>query len=153
MKSANEIGVRKESGRSDNAETTLWTVGHSTRSAQEFHEILVANRIEALVDVRSFPALADIHSSTRSSSPAVWTPLAYSIPTVPNWAVGVGPILTQRTQLGRMLLFERMQITCKAKNSNRELRSCLSSPGKSGPHSCVPRPSGGDAIEALSRIF
>ncbi len=55
MKSANEIGVRKESGRSDNAETTLWTVGHSTRSAQEFHEILVANRIEALVDVRSFP--------------------------------------------------------------------------------------------------
>ncbi len=57
MKFVNEIteGVRKGSGRSDNTETTLWTVGHSTRSAQEFHEILVANRIGALVDVRSFP--------------------------------------------------------------------------------------------------
>jgi uncharacterized protein (DUF488 family) len=33
----------------------IWTVGHSTRSSQEFNEILLANRIEALVDVRSFP--------------------------------------------------------------------------------------------------
>jgi len=32
-----------------------WTVGHSTRTALEFNEILVAHRIEALVDVRSFP--------------------------------------------------------------------------------------------------
>lgn len=36
-------------------ETRIWTVGHSTRSSQEFNEILLANRIEALVDVRSFP--------------------------------------------------------------------------------------------------
>ena len=57
MRSANKIteGVRKGSGRSDNTETKLWTVGHSTRTAQEFHEVLVANRIDALVDVRSFP--------------------------------------------------------------------------------------------------
>jgi uncharacterized protein (DUF488 family) len=57
MKSANEIkdGVRKGKGRSDNTATRIWTVGHSTRSSQEFNEILVANRIEALVDVRSFP--------------------------------------------------------------------------------------------------
>jgi uncharacterized protein (DUF488 family) len=34
---------------------SVWTVGHSTRSAEEFKEILVAHRIEALVDVRSFP--------------------------------------------------------------------------------------------------
>jgi uncharacterized protein (DUF488 family) len=34
---------------------SIWTVGHSTRSAQEFNEILVAHRIGALVDVRSFP--------------------------------------------------------------------------------------------------
>ena len=33
----------------------IWTVGHSTRSAQEFNEILLAHRIAALVDVRSFP--------------------------------------------------------------------------------------------------
>ena len=34
---------------------SIWTVGHSTRSAEEFKEILLAHRIEVLVDVRSFP--------------------------------------------------------------------------------------------------
>jgi uncharacterized protein (DUF488 family) len=34
---------------------TLWTIGHSTRSAAEFLDLLTANRIEALADVRRFP--------------------------------------------------------------------------------------------------
>lgn len=34
---------------------TIWTVGHSTRSSEEFNEILLAHEIAALVDVRSFP--------------------------------------------------------------------------------------------------
>jgi uncharacterized protein (DUF488 family) len=34
---------------------TIWTVGHSTHSAIDFNEILLAHQIEALVDVRSFP--------------------------------------------------------------------------------------------------
>ncbi len=34
---------------------TVWTVGHSTRSAEEFGEILSAHGIQVLVDVRSFP--------------------------------------------------------------------------------------------------
>src|SRR6266498_1108771 len=33
----------------------IWTVGHSTRSLNEFHEILLAHHISILVDVRSFP--------------------------------------------------------------------------------------------------
>lgn len=33
----------------------IWTVGHSTRTAEEFGRILLAHSIEALVDVRSFP--------------------------------------------------------------------------------------------------
>ena len=33
----------------------IWTVGHSTRTAEEFNQILRAHAIEALVDVRSFP--------------------------------------------------------------------------------------------------
>ncbi len=35
--------------------TEVWTIGHSTRSAEEFNKILRAHKIEALVDVRSFP--------------------------------------------------------------------------------------------------
>ena len=34
---------------------TIWTVGHSTRSAEEFNQILKAHEISVLVDVRSFP--------------------------------------------------------------------------------------------------
>jgi uncharacterized protein (DUF488 family) len=34
---------------------TVWTVGHSTRSAEEFGKILSAHGIQVLVDVRSFP--------------------------------------------------------------------------------------------------
>lgn len=34
---------------------TLWTIGHSTRSSEEFIELLRANGIEVLADVRHFP--------------------------------------------------------------------------------------------------
>ena len=34
---------------------TVWTVGHSTRSGEEFVNILLAHGIQVLVDVRSFP--------------------------------------------------------------------------------------------------
>ena len=34
---------------------TIWTVGHSTRTAEKFSEILLAHEIKVLVDVRSFP--------------------------------------------------------------------------------------------------
>jgi len=34
---------------------TVWTVGHSTRSEEEFGKILLAHEIKVLVDVRSFP--------------------------------------------------------------------------------------------------
>ena len=33
----------------------IWTVGHSTRSGEEFARILQAHNIEVLVDVRTFP--------------------------------------------------------------------------------------------------
>src|SRR5689334_17940746 len=35
--------------------STIWTVGHSTRSAEEFGEMLLAHGIKVLVDVRMFP--------------------------------------------------------------------------------------------------
>jgi uncharacterized protein (DUF488 family) len=35
--------------------TRVWTIGHSTRSAEDFNNILAAHQIEALIDVRSFP--------------------------------------------------------------------------------------------------
>lgn len=34
---------------------TVWTVGHSTRSGEEFGQILIAHGIQVVVDVRMFP--------------------------------------------------------------------------------------------------
>ena len=34
---------------------TVWTIGHSTRSGEEFGQILTAHGIQVLVDVRMFP--------------------------------------------------------------------------------------------------
>jgi len=34
---------------------TIWTIGHSTRSIEDFLQILIAHDIHSLVDVRSFP--------------------------------------------------------------------------------------------------
>ena len=33
----------------------IWTIGHSTRSLTELIDLLVENRVETLIDVRSFP--------------------------------------------------------------------------------------------------
>src|SRR5712691_773163 len=44
----------KEVRLSDHVPSRIWTVGHSTRSADEFNDILQSQQISALVDVRSF---------------------------------------------------------------------------------------------------
>jgi uncharacterized protein (DUF488 family) len=36
-------------------ELTVWTIGHSTRSAEEFRALLAEHAIEAVADVRRFP--------------------------------------------------------------------------------------------------
>jgi len=46
---SNPINTSRDTSR------TIWTVGHSTRSADEFNQLLLAHAITALVDVRSFP--------------------------------------------------------------------------------------------------
>ncbi len=45
----------KSSKEVEAAPTTVWTIGHSTRSTDQFKEILRIHDICALVDVRSFP--------------------------------------------------------------------------------------------------
>lgn len=50
-----EMATRKRSTANRPPKGTVWTVGHSTRPAEKFNQILKAHRIETLVDVRSFP--------------------------------------------------------------------------------------------------
>jgi uncharacterized protein (DUF488 family) len=51
VKALSEAGRSSEQGMGN----SIWTIGHSTRSADEFAQILLAHQIGALVDVRSFP--------------------------------------------------------------------------------------------------
>jgi uncharacterized protein (DUF488 family) len=39
----------------DSSKGRIWTVGHSTRSGDEFNELLLQHEIGVLIDVRSFP--------------------------------------------------------------------------------------------------
>lgn len=41
-------------------EATIWTIGHSTRTSEEFLALLREHGIELLVDVRHFPASAHV---------------------------------------------------------------------------------------------
>ncbi|MFN2529694.1 MAG: DUF488 family protein [Pyrinomonadaceae bacterium] len=47
--------MEDDSQTEDSKRVTVWTIGHSTRSVEEFFAILQAHSMEALVDVRSFP--------------------------------------------------------------------------------------------------
>ena len=48
-------------------EIHVWTVGHSTRSAEEFVNLLLENEIETLVDVRSYPSSRRLPHFNRES--------------------------------------------------------------------------------------
>jgi uncharacterized protein (DUF488 family) len=45
----------KKAERGSGELVTVWTVGHSTRSGEEFVQILKTHEVQVLVDVRSFP--------------------------------------------------------------------------------------------------
>jgi uncharacterized protein (DUF488 family) len=57
---------------------TVWTVGHSTRSFDEFRSLLKENRIEFLVDVRHFP----------TSRRAPWATKAALLAALPPHGIG-----------------------------------------------------------------
>jgi len=44
-----------QSATCERSDPTIWTVGHSTRSIEEFNQILITHEIKTLVDVRTFP--------------------------------------------------------------------------------------------------
>src|SRR2546428_2929312 len=46
---------------------TLWTIGHSTRSFEEFHALLAEHRIQFLADVRHFPTSQRVPWTAKAS--------------------------------------------------------------------------------------
>jgi uncharacterized protein (DUF488 family) len=54
-KSKRKSRSRRKSRIKSKSKITLWTIGHSTRTIEDFLALLNAHEIEALVDVRRFP--------------------------------------------------------------------------------------------------
>jgi uncharacterized protein (DUF488 family) len=54
-KAQKEVSHKKGHKEVREGPLTVWTVGHSTRSGEEFVQILKAHGVQVLVDVRSFP--------------------------------------------------------------------------------------------------
>src|SRR3954463_9766165 len=51
---------------------TLWTIGHSTRTIEQFIELLVPQKIQLLADVRRFPGSRRLpHFNQENLSPAL----------------------------------------------------------------------------------
>src|SRR2546421_2531694 len=53
--------------RDRNTDLVIWTVGHSTRSFEEFFGLLGEDRIERLADVRRFPASQRVPWATQEA--------------------------------------------------------------------------------------
>jgi len=53
-------------------QTTIWTIGHCSRSMDTFSELLRANGIQVPVDVRSFPTSKTEHFKKEQMEP--WVP-------------------------------------------------------------------------------
>src|SRR5436309_13573477 len=127
--------------RDDMGSTELWTIGHSTRSIDEFIETLKTFRIQLLVDVRSRTSIAKIWqrlSLTRASNICIF----------PNLAAGAAPAPIRTIWLGATNLFAAMLITWRAKTFGRELCGCSISRARVGPRLCALRRFGGAAIAA-----
>src|SRR5947208_16811986 len=53
--------------RDRHTDLVIWTVGHSTRSFEEFFGLLAGDRIERLADVRRFPASRRVPWATQGA--------------------------------------------------------------------------------------
>lgn len=51
----------------DAAPVTVWTIGHSTRTAEDFLDLLDGSRIEILADVRHFPSSKHVPWTNRDT--------------------------------------------------------------------------------------
>src|SRR3569833_2528839 len=107
---------------------TLWTIGHSTRTLDDFLGLLVRHEITALVDVRRFAAS---RKYPHFNHDALDTSLARAgIEYVPLPALGRRP--TAATPSGATPRFAAMPITWRLRNFTRPSRASRSSPGTRG---------------------
>jgi uncharacterized protein (DUF488 family) len=67
-----QIYQEEEQEKESEVPAAIWTIGHSTRTMAEFVELLQANRIEVVADVRSFPGSRKFpHFNAESLGPSL----------------------------------------------------------------------------------
>lgn len=127
---------------------TVWTVGHSTRVAADFIQILKIHQINKLVDVRSFLDRGDTPSSTAQSCLNLLLVAEFAITTCQLLGADAGRRPIRRILRGGIRHFVRMPITWKQWSSNWDLNNWLNSRARTGLRLCVLRRYGGAVIAA-----
>jgi len=90
----------------------MWTVGHSTRSIEEFIGLLKVPGIQMLVDVRRFPASRRYPQFDNTALAISLTPPASRINTWSALAVAGRAGLIPSIWVGGMLASAAMRIIC-----------------------------------------
>ena len=104
---------------------TIWTIGHSTRTLDEFLDLLTVNAIEALADVRRFPASRKYphfnQDALRNSLPGIG--LEY-MPRCRNSAAEGDHARIRTTPSGATNHSVAMRTTWRRKGSTQESSKC-----------------------------
>ena len=135
----------------------FFTIGHSTRPAQEFVALLKAADIKLVVDVRTVPRSRTNPQFNRDVLPAALAAhgIAYEhfgrtrgTSRKAAWRIARG----QRF-LGERKLSQLRRLRAEAKNFAQALKNCARSVTRRCRPSCARKASGGDAIAASSPII
>ena len=80
--------------------STIYTVGHSTRTVEEFIGLLKSFGIDLVADIRTVPKSGTIRSSTSTNSQDRWRRPESSTGICPGWADYAGQPKIQSTPDG-----------------------------------------------------
>jgi uncharacterized protein (DUF488 family) len=127
----------------------IWTVGHSTRDAEEFLSLLTENKIGALADVRQFPGsrrFPQFNAENLKASLARVNIEYFHFPELGGRrkALENSPNIAWRNAAFRGYAVTR--ITWRAKIFKREFCACSNSHAKSGRQLCARKRFGGNVI-------
>ena len=116
----------------------MFTVGHSNRTLEEFLELLTADGVALLVDVRTMPRSRHNPQFNRETLPKTLEAHRIAYEHVP----GLGGLRHARKDSinvgGEMPAFEATPTTCKPRSLHATWRFCASSRAGTGRRSCVP---------------
>ena len=106
----------------------IWTVGHSTRTGEDFDEILSAHKIETLVDVRTYPGSRRYPQFNKSALSASLEKIGIKYQHEPRLGGRRTPRKDSHNTAWRNACFRGYADHMETESSRQELKNYLNSP-------------------------